>query len=97
MIIIVWRGWGILALFIAAGCFLTVELAVRALCQEYQYFQNHGWPKALASWIAAAVLWPVGRLMNQDEGGHDLFFIPVQYWAVIFAVIGVVLLFHGGF
>jgi hypothetical protein len=28
-----------------------------------------------------------------SEGGHSLFFIPVEYWWIVFAVLGVVAAF----
>jgi hypothetical protein len=108
---IIWTRWGILVILIAAVCFVSMELLVREIFQDHKYYQEHGWPKALASWLSAAILWPLGLRMNRTEirqmvdfqtgqvvnlesgGGHDLFFIPMQYWGVIFAVLGPVLLF----
>ncbi|MHB1425365.1 MAG: hypothetical protein ACYC3I_19515 [Gemmataceae bacterium] len=90
---------------------LLMNVAVNAVMQDDGYYQTHGWPKLLGLWIAAAVTWPLGRLMNRHEekqlldpetgdtvivrsgGGHSLFFIPVEYWAVIFLILGVMFLF----
>jgi hypothetical protein len=62
-------------------------------------------------WLAAAIVWPLGRALNRrterqlldpasgrwvvirSGGGHSLFFLPVQYWAVIYFVLGVICAF----
>ena len=87
------------------------EVVVEAAFQDDRYYQTHGWPKAAASWLAAAIVGPLGRWMNRGEarelvdpqtgevvrlqrqGGHTLFFIPMEWWGVIFGVLGFVLLF----
>ena len=83
--------------------------------QEEHFYQKHGWPKLLALWIAAAIVWPLGRALNQRKqiemfdqktgiGGirisegrnivrHDMLFIPMEYWAFVFAILGVIFLF----
>jgi hypothetical protein len=108
---IIWRKWGILVVIIALACFAGSNLAMRAIFQEEGYYQEHGWPKAVAALVAALILWPLGRYMNRSEernlvdpetgeavkfatgGGNDFFFIPIEFWGAILAVVGVVLFF----
>jgi hypothetical protein len=33
------------------------------------------------------------RVVMKSGGGHSLFFIPVEYWALVFMVLGIVFLF----
>jgi hypothetical protein len=52
----------------------------------------------IGGFASAVVLWPLGRWMNKSEsegsgeaqvsGGHTMFFIPLEYWGLIWAVIG---------
>src|SRR5438874_12493217 len=65
---IIWSGMGWIVAAIGFGCFLAMELATRAIFQDNHYYQSHGWPKLVAFWIAASIVWPVGRSMN---GGDD--------------------------
>jgi hypothetical protein len=67
MLLIVWRGWGIVMLAPAIVCPIAMELGVNAAMQDASYYEAHGWPKLLALWIAAAVSWPIGRWMNRPR------------------------------
>lgn len=61
---IVWSGFGFLvAVFGFASC-LGMEVGVETWLQNDQYYQSHGWPKLLALSIAAAIVWPLGRILN---------------------------------
>lgn len=105
---IIWSGWGIVVGLVGVACLVVTQLAVNAGMQSDQYYQNHRWPRLVALWVAAAVIWPIGRAMNRASerhlidpetgqpvvvrsgGGHSLFFVPVQYWWVVFLVLGVI-------
>jgi hypothetical protein len=89
--------------------------SLQSACSGSKFFQRHGWPKLLAFAVAAAIIWPLGRVLNQRKqkelfdpksgiGGikisegrsitrHTFMFIPMEYWACIFAVMGIVCLF----
>ena len=102
---IIWNGWGILVAFIGFACLLLTEFTVDGVMQNDQYFRRNGWPKFVASAVAAIITWFVGRAFNRKRpgrelidgktggGGHSLFFIPMEYWAVIFLAIGILALF----
>jgi len=50
----------------------------------------------VAGVIAGAGLWFLGRKMNEDGPRHDLFFIPVEYWAFVALGLGIFSFATGG-
>jgi hypothetical protein len=96
---VVWTGWGILAgLIWAASLFLT-QLFIDPV-YEAGYYTANVWPKIVASLLSAPIIWLVGRWMNgspqsqsrrQNGAAHTLFWIPMEYWGLIFLVIGVII------
>jgi hypothetical protein len=107
--VIIWKGWGFLVAVIGFGCLLLSELAVEAVLGDSDYYQAHGWPKFAAFAVAAALVWFVSKRLNarpakvllDPETGrqvilkpsHSLFFVRMEYWAPIFVVLGIILLF----
>ena len=65
---IVWRGWGIVVGLVGFACLILTQLGVNAAMQDGRFYQDHGWPKLLGLWVAAAVSWPVGRAMSRGTG-----------------------------
>lgn len=112
---IVWNGFGIVVIGIFAIVFFGTQFIINAIFNDPVYFSANSWPKLVALWLTATILWPLGRWMNGKKssqtvtdpatgqpirvqaasggGGHSLFFIPVEYWAIISAVGGVIALF----
>ncbi len=64
---IIWSGWGILIGVIAVACLVLTQSVVNTCMNDDHFYQTHGWPKLAALWAAAALSWPVGRLMNRGE------------------------------
>ena len=64
---IIWSGYGVLVGAIGFACLLAVDAATRIIFGDNQYYQAHGWPKLLAFWIAAAIVWPIGRSVNHVD------------------------------
>lgn len=100
---LIWRGKGLLVLlFYALGLGVPALVAGAMADQAYPdvdyawTLYSHTSPVTDISLIigfatAAVVTWVVGRRINRNGGGHSLFFIPVQWWAIppiLFAVIG---------
>jgi hypothetical protein len=61
-------GWGILALLIAGVCSLASKELIPLLLQDPGYGQTHGWPISVGLWVAAAIVWPLGRWLNRPAG-----------------------------
>jgi hypothetical protein len=106
--IIFWRGAGGLVIIIGLLAGLAVNIFTSKTFEEPDYFQKNLWPKLLVLGIAGACCWFLGRYLNnrparilvdQATGEeirwkprHELMFIKMEYWGLIFAAIGLVLL-----
>ncbi len=104
---IIWSGFGFLALLIPIVTCLLVTGPVAAIFPS-GYLANHNWPAALGVLAGAVVVWILGlrlhanqRVLVDPQTGqpvtlrrtHSLFFIPMQYWGIVAAVIAVFILF----
>jgi hypothetical protein len=61
---IIWSGLGFLVVLIGFACALLVSLIVGAVTQDSHYWEAHGWTKLLGMWLAAGLVWPLGRWLN---------------------------------
>ncbi len=79
---IVWRGFGILAILIPFGCTILIQL----LLGETFTFTGLGYI------IGAIPVWYLGKKWNgnlpEKSEKHSLFWIHMEYWAFIFVLIG---------
>lgn len=107
---IVWRGWGILVVFIAGAAVALVQVLGNALLGEAAARYGDRLP-ALGLLLAAPPIWLLGRRLNgrgartlvdQETGeqvvvrpNHSLFFVKMEYWAVTLALGAVVLAVAG--
>lgn len=96
--LIVWRGLGWLVPIIVFAALILLQLSVDAVYGEGFYTAN-AWPKQAAFIVAAISVGLLGFYLNHrkrqilfdEETGealgkapaHALFFIPIEYWAVI--------------
>jgi hypothetical protein len=107
-VFIEWRGRGIVIGLIVFGCLCLNELGTRRTFGERDYYQNHGWPKLVGFWAAAAfvyVLQPwlnAGKVRTQTDpiSGKtrttkeaSFFFIPARHWPALLLVCGVLFYF----
>jgi hypothetical protein len=86
----VWRGFGILVLFLVAGAVFGGQLVTDKVFGD-GYWQQNAWPAAAGLGAAAVLCWFVGRRMNKparkSEGDHrrtwthDLLFVRMEWWA----------------
>ena len=106
---IIWSGLGFLVAVLTFGCLIATEFLVESAFHDDRYYQSHGWPKLIAFVVAALFVGVLGRLLKRRQGkalidpetgkevivgrNHTFFFIPVEYWAPILVVLGVVFLF----
>lgn len=100
MRVIIWKGWGILVVVIV-GVSIGIFGSLFAVFSEDE-FPPLG--AALGFAVAAVVIYLLGQRLNAPHpgyhpktgepvtyrNGHNLFFIPMQYWA--FVSLGVSLL-----
>ena len=96
--LVVWRGFGWLVPVFVMAALIVSQLSVDAFYGEGFYTAN-AWPKQAALALAAVSVGLLGFLVNHvkrkvlidEETGealgkapsHSLFFIPIEYWAII--------------
>ncbi len=96
--LVVWRGFGWLVPVVAFAALILSQLSVDAVYGDGFYTAN-AWPKQAALVLAAVFIGLLGfflnytkrRILVDEETGeelgkapaHSLFFIPVEYWAII--------------
>lgn len=106
--IVIWRGAGGLVILIGIVVCLFINILTSKLFNENNYFQAHLWPKLAALGLIGALCWFIGRFLNgrppqifidettgqefEVKPCHELMFIKLEYWGIIFAVIGLALL-----
>ena len=106
--LIIWRGAGGLVILIGLVVCLFVNVVTSSAFNENNYFQAHLWPKLAALGLIGASCWFLGRFLNtrppqvfvdettgqevEVKPRHELMFIKMEYWGIIFAIIGLVLL-----
>lgn len=99
---LIWRGWGILAALIPIGLLVVIQIIVDAVFGANTYQQYADVLSPLGLLVGAAILWVLGRRLNGQPGrvmidqatgqqvefrrDHSLFFIKMEYWAVVCAV-----------
>jgi hypothetical protein len=109
---IIWNGKGYLVAVITFLLLVAAEFGSEAIFADDRYYQTHGWPLAAAMLISAVVMWFLGTYLHRSGGrvvidketgremtlgGNDtLFFIPVRFWAPIFAAGAVAALIFKG-
>lgn len=101
---LIWSRGGILAPIMAAFSLILTEYLVNISFNQ-NYYQDHGWPKFIALSIAGLLCLLLGHILN-DEGKtyinketgkevilrkkHSFFFISIEYWGIIFPIIGII-------
>lgn len=86
--LIIWRGLGWLVPILVAVVFIGSQLVLDSLFGEGTY-RGDGWPVWLTIAIASICIGVFGWMVNRHQGEgprppqHALFFVPVQYWAVL--------------
>lgn len=92
---IVWSGHGYLVAIYVFVMSLVTEFAIEAIMKDDSYYQDAGWPIALALIIAGALSWATGSALKKagDDSdsprSHSLFFVPMQWWGPVLAVIAI--------
>src|SRR6185503_21138505 len=105
--LIFWRGIGGVVFIIAIIACLVTNIVTSKVFDETNYFQAHLWPKVVALGISGVCCYSLGRYANgrppkividprtgqqvEQKLVHDLMFIKLEYWGLIFVGIGFVL------
>ncbi len=100
---IIWSGRGYYVILVGICFHVLAMMACKAVSGNTNLYKDHGWPKAIAFVLAAAVLWPLAKsLAGRTAHGLDsvtgervaykprdtFFFIPMEYWSIIFILLG---------
>ncbi|GHV61604.1 hypothetical protein FACS1894195_2380 [Bacteroidia bacterium] len=100
---IVWSGRGFLIVLVFIACmFLGVSIFPKDMADYAFVFA--GLLSAIFSWFAG-IAWNTknDRVVTDDKtgqkilikgGGHNLFWIPMQYWGIILTVLSIIILFQ---
>jgi hypothetical protein len=94
MVVVIWKGWGILV--------ALIPVAVMILMSQWKELDSSRFGLELGFLICAASLWVIGSKLNKPphvaffdtekpatefKSQHTFFFIPMQWFGVVFAVI----------
>src|SRR5262245_10529655 len=88
--VLVWRGIGFLApVVLIAGGLVGFFLCQAANVPDTATF----WGGIVGVVLGGAAVWLVGRRLNRDASPkpHSLYWIPMEYWGPILALIGVII------
>jgi hypothetical protein len=99
---IIWNGAGFLVLVVGFGFFFLGDVVAAQLLSAEQLAAWSEYIDPVALGAAAVLVGVVGLALNagarreQAQAEHTLFFVPMEYWAVVIAIVAVVLYFFGG-
>jgi hypothetical protein len=112
LFMIIWNGKGYLVALITFALLVGAEYGSEAVFADERYYQTHGWPLAAALLVSAVIMWFLGTYLHEAGGrvvvdkttgremtlgGNDsLFFIPMRFWAPIFAIGAIAALVYKG-
>src|SRR5262245_55345754 len=100
---IVWRGWGILSLVIAAVALGFAGMTLPVPQDAWAFRWHAAVALLIGGGVNSVVAWQLNRgsgrvhidgvtgLRVRQRTRHDLFFIPIEYWTAAF-VLGAALL-----
>lgn len=84
-----YRGWGLLVLPIF---FITMwkvqESFPREDASQWSYWIAHWWPLGVVCLVSGAIT-GCAALLLRNWAPHDMFFIPMHWWAAILGVVGI--------
>lgn len=105
---IIWSGYGFIIFIIVFVDSLIAELISQSVTHDETYYQKNLIPLGLSFIVSGVVIYSLKKYFDRkkanNEGtrifdkvtiakkGHHLFFIPIEYWAYIITVLGIVLI-----
>jgi hypothetical protein len=87
---IIWSGFGFLVVVFGFVFSLAAYLITNSVAGSDAYWDAHRLPLGVSLFFSAAACWLLGRFFHNREESHTLFFIPMLYWGLILAAIGLV-------
>jgi hypothetical protein len=107
--IIFWKGLGFLVVFFVILAGIAASLLANHFTGDPHYAESHHWVMGAAFLAAGVASFIVGIKANSNPGRvlidprtrqrvvlrrrHTLFFINMEYWAVVVAIFGIVVIF----
>jgi hypothetical protein len=88
---IIWSGYGLLVPVICFASWFLVPKGVDEITGDPRYWQTHLWPRILAFVLPGAICGALGWFLNREERIHTFYFIPMEYWGMFIAALGVIL------
>ncbi|MDA3908592.1 MAG: hypothetical protein PF437_05845 [Sulfurimonas sp.] len=101
---LIWKGWGILAFIIPLLFALLMEIVSDSVFGA-GFYKSASWAMPLALLLSSPVVFVVGSKLNNKpgkilidpennqeielKGVHSLFWIPLQYWSAVTAVLAI--------
>ena len=105
---IVWKGWGLMALLIPFFCTLFVGTAVDFI-YGIHFYRSSDWAMPLVLALSSVIVFYLGYKLNTKPGRividietnekielkstHSMFWIPLQYWAVLIMAFSLLMYF----
>lgn len=107
--IVVWKGLGVVVIFIGIGVCLLMNVLTGLIFNDRTYFQKHWWPQFASLWLIGLSCWLTGKYFGSRRKRiiktkktdaetwasmeHTFFFLKLEYWGLIFFIIGIVFFF----
>jgi hypothetical protein len=86
-----WHRWGILAFLVPLLIAALIQLLIDFFAGS-GYYSETSWPKAIAVLLGASAIGIVGYSLNHKltstNQKHRFFWLPMEYWAPIYLVLG---------
>lgn len=109
--IIIWKGAGALVIIFGIIAAVLANVAGSVVFNQDNYFSTHSWIQASTLAFAGVLSWFTGRFLNCRPGrpvidkqtgqtilekpNHHLMFVKMEYWGLIYLVIGILVLVAG--
>jgi len=92
--LVIWRGWGWIVPVFLFVPLVIVEIVIERIAGDENLYQAQMWPKILGAGIGAVLVALLGYYFNwvrrpqlvresKPAPSHHFFFVPMEYWSVI--------------
>ena len=107
---IIWQGLGFLVAIVPVAVLVFVQLGIDAVAGT-GYYTAHNWVQVMAVLISALIVGVTGYFLNRQPGKilidpqtnqkvelkqrHTLFWIRMEYWAIVMLAVAGYMIFAG--